>query len=150
MSDIPRSALYLGLAGLLPFLWGVGTAWFDPIAELTMAVVGPRFLAPFILIQYGTVILAFMSGVLWGFATKAEGQVAATGYALSVIPALYAYFLVGHGGAVTSSISLITAFIGLLGLDWLFWNQGLAPPWWMTLRVLLTAIVVACLGTNVI
>jgi hypothetical protein len=33
-----------------------------------------------------------------------------------------------------------------LALDWMFWKQGLAPEWWMALRVLLTAIVVICLA----
>jgi hypothetical protein len=89
-----------------------------------------------------------MSGVLWGFATKAEGRVAATGYALSVLPALWAFFMVG-GGAVAAGTSLIAGYVALLGLDYMFWKQGLAPPWWMRLRVLLTAVVVACLAVGV-
>ena len=93
---------------------------------------------------YGAVILSFMSGVLWGFATRATGSVAATGYALSVIPALWAFFMTG-GGPTSAGISLIAGFIGLLGLDWLFWKQELAPPWWMSLRVMLTVVVVASL-----
>jgi hypothetical protein len=143
-ASIPRSALILGLAGLLPFAWGVVTMFVPAAAALTMEVVGPRFIGPFVGLSYGTVILSFMSGVLWGFATRAEGSVAGTGYALSVLPALWAFFMVG-GGPVSAAIALIAGFVGLLGLDWLFWNQGLAPPWWMTLRVILTAGVVLCL-----
>ena len=41
--------------------------------------------------------------------------------------------------------ALAAGFVGLLGLDWSFWRQGLAPEWWMRLRILLTAIVVLCL-----
>ncbi|MEC7670198.1 MAG: DUF3429 domain-containing protein, partial [Pseudomonadota bacterium] len=41
-------------------------------------------------------------------------------------------------------------FIALLGLDFTFWRWGLAPAWWMQLRVLLTTLVVACLLTVVI
>lgn len=146
MSDarIPTSALVLGLAGLLPFAWGVVTMWIPAAAELTMGLVGPRFVGPYVGLSYGTVILSFMSGVLWGFATRAEGPVAATGYALSVLPALWAFFMVG-GGPVSAAIALIAGFVGLLGLDWLFWNQGLASGWWMKLRILLTAGVVLCL-----
>jgi len=33
----------------------------------------------------------------------------------------------------------------ILGLDWQFQAQGLAPRWWMRLRVMLTSVVVACL-----
>jgi hypothetical protein len=148
MTNIPKSALFLGLAGLLPFLWGAATVLVPGLAEWGVRAIGPRFAGPYVLLSYGTVILAFMSGVLWGFATRAEGQVAATGYALSVLPALWAFFFVG-GGPVSAAMYLIFGFIGLLGLDWMFWRQGLAPPWWMRLRVGLTAVVVFCLSTVV-
>jgi len=144
MMSIPRAPLFLGLAGLLPFTWGVATLWSEPLADFTVALVGPRFLGPYVLLSYGTVILSFMSGVLWGFATKAEGAVAASGYALSVLPALWAFFFVG-GGPTAAAVYLIFGFVGVLGLDWMFWRQGLAPPWWMTLRIGLTAVVCLCL-----
>lgn len=141
---IPRSALFLGLAGLLPFAWGVVTMLMPQAAQVTMSLIGPRFIGPYVGLSYGTVILSFMSGVLWGFATRAEGSVAASGYALSTLPALWAFFLVG-GGPVSAGIALIAGFVGLLGLDWMFWNQGLAPRWWMKLRLILTGGVVLCL-----
>lgn len=143
-TPIPRAALLLGLAGLLPFVWGVVTLWSPAAALQTVALVGPRFVGPYVGLFYGAVILSFMSGVLWGFATKAEGQVAASGYALSVLPALWAFFTTG-GGDDAAAVALIAGFIGLLGLDWLFWHHGLAPRWWMKLRVMLTAGVVLCL-----
>jgi len=149
MRDIPPSALFLGLAGLIPFLWGAATVLVPGLAEWGIRSIGPRFAGPYVLLSYGTVILAFMSGVLWGFATRAEGQVATSGYALSVIPALWAFFFVG-GGPVSAATYLILGFLGLLGLDWMFWRQGLAPPWWMRLRVALTAVVVFCLSTVVV
>ena len=89
-----------------------------------------------------------MSGVLWGFATKAEGARAATGYGLSVIPALWAFFMTG-GGPTTAGMNLIFGFLGLLALDFAFTNWGLTPRWWMSLRVLLTTIVVLCLAVGV-
>ena len=142
---IPRAPLLLGLAGLIPFLWGALTLVSGGAAELGVRTLGPRFVGPFVLLQYGTIILAFMSGVLWGFATRApEGQ-AATGYALSVLPALWAFFMVG-GGPTASAVYLIAGFAGLLLLDWSFWRRGLAPEWWMQLRILLTVAVVACLS----
>ena len=93
---------------------------------------------------YGAIILSFMSGVLWGFATKATGQMATASYVLSVIPALWAFFMTG-GGPTTAAVNLIVGFLGLLLLDWHFWRLGLAPPWWMHLRGLLTAIVILSL-----
>ncbi len=144
-APIPRSALVLGLAGLLPFAWGLVTIWVPSLALQTVAWVGPRFIGPYVGLFYGAVILSFMSGVLWGFATKAKGQVATTGYALSVLPALWAFFTTG-GGEQAAATSLMAGFVGLLALDWLFWNQGLAPPWWMKLRLILTGGVLLCLA----
>jgi hypothetical protein len=85
-----------------------------------------------------------MSGVLWGFATKAQGGQAATGYALSVLPALWAFFMIG-GGPVSAGMNLIAGFLALLVLDFAFWTWGLTPRWWIALRVILTGVVVLCL-----
>ena len=146
---IPRAPLLLGLAGLIPFLWGALTLVSPDLAQWGMNTLGPRFIAPFVLLNYGVIILCFMSGVLWGFATRAEGSQAALGYTLSVIPALGAFFMVG-GGAAQSAVYLMAGFIGLLALDWSFWRQELAPEWWMRLRILLTTVVVACLSLLVL
>lgn len=133
---IPRAPLLLGLAGLIPFLvcavaaLSGGTplaAWEDVIA-----------------LRYGIVILAFMSGVLWGFATRAEGRRAAIGYGLSVLPALWAFFTT-LGDVSQGLAALIAGFAALLLLDRHFWRQGLTPAWWMRLRVLLTSVVVVSL-----
>lgn len=145
---IPTAPLLLGLAGLIPFLWGAATYLFEPIASWGSNALGPRFVGPYVQLFYGSVILSFMSGVLWGFATKASGSRAATGYVLSVIPALWAFFMTG-GGPVSAGTNLIFGFAGLLILDFAFWTWGLTPPWWMRLRILLTSIVIACLAIGV-
>jgi hypothetical protein len=146
---IPRAPLFLGLAGLVPFAWGAATLMSDTLATSGASLLGPRFVGPYIQLSYGTVILSFMSGALWGFATKAEGRIAATGYALSVIPALWAFFFVG-GGPVSAAVYLMAGFVGILGLDWMFWSQGLAPRWWLALRLILTAGVILCLAPIVL
>ena len=147
MTQIPRSALILGLAGTIPFIWGVFTLIFPQIGLTFAQTFGGRFIGPYIQLSYGTIILAFMSGVLWGFATQA-GDKATLGYALSVIPALYAFFFVG-GGPYSASIYLALGFGGLICLDQLFTHWGLTPSWWMNLRILLTGIVVTCLIATV-
>lgn len=148
MSRIPRSALLLGLAGLIPFLWGAATYLNGDLQSWGLRVLGPRFVGPYVQLFYGSVILSFMSGVLWGFATKAEGRQAGVGYALSVLPALWAFFMTG-GGPVSAGGHLITGFAGLLLLDAAFWHWKLAPPWWMSLRLLLSGIVILCLAVGV-
>lgn len=151
MLQIPRAPLVLGLAGLLPFVWGAIIAMgafnvtmgdvSDGGYPLIVATDGKK-----LLIEYGTVILAFMSGVLWGFATKSNQPI---GYMLSVIPALWAFAMTG-GSPAAAGMNLIIGFAGLLLLDWQFWRQGLTPPWWMQLRVLLTTIVTICLISLVV
>ncbi len=148
MSSVPRAPLFLALAGLLPFLWSVATHYSDDLYAWSMANLGSRFVAPYLQLSYGTVILAFMSGVLWGFATKAGGSKAAVAYALSVLPALWAFFMVG-GGPVSAGMNLIFGFLGLLLLDAFFQLWGLTPRWWLALRVPLTAAVIACLSVGV-
>lgn len=145
LSSVPRAARVLGFAGLLPFVWGVLTMLWPPAAELTMRLLGPRFLGPYVALYYGTIILAFMSGVLWGFATRAEGRQAAIGYALSVVPALWVFLFAGNG-PVSTAINLMAGFLAVLAIDLSFWQQGLTPRWWMALRLPLTAGVIACLA----
>ena len=144
MTPIPKSALILGLAGLIPFLWGAASVLSPGLAVFGANSFGPLFTGTYLSLTYGTVILSFMSGVLWGFATKAEGSQAAVGYGLSVIPALWAFFMV-NGDPADAAINLLAGFVGLLLLDWQFWKQGLAPSWWMRLRLILTGVVAACL-----
>ena len=144
MTQIPRSALLLGLSGLIPFIWGAITVMVPSLAFWGQSALGGRFIGPFVQLFYGAIILSFMSGVLWGFATKATSQMATASYILSVIPALWAFFMTG-GGPTAAAVNLIVGFLGLLLLDWHFWRLGLAPPWWMHLRGLLTVIVILTL-----
>ena len=141
MMQIPRAPLLLGLAGLIPFIWGAMTILFPDLAIWGQMTLGGRFIGPYIQLSYGAIILAFMSGVLWGFAAKTDRAI---GYILSVIPALWAFLMTG-GGPVAAAMNLIVGFLGLLMLDWQFWRWGLTPPWWMQLRILLTAIVAVTL-----
>lgn len=148
MTRIPRIPLILGLAGLIPFLWGA----LNVLVPASIGLVGdwlpPLYRGTYVSLTYGTVILSFMSGVLWGFATRARGAEAGLGYALSVIPALWAFFMV-NGDPGNAAVNLAAGFAGLLLLDVSFWKQGLTPRWWLRLRLLLTAVVLACLAVPI-
>jgi hypothetical protein len=138
IAGIPRAPLILGLAGLIPFLWGAASVIWPGLAAWGLDALGSRFIGPYVQLFYGAVILSFMSGVLWGFATRTDGTM---GYVLSVLPALWAFFMTG-GGPTTAAANLVIGFIALLMIDWHFWTHEATPPWWMRLRVLLTVIVV--------
>ena len=145
MTAIPRAALIFGPAGLIPLVWGAFRQLYTALGDWAIAVFGPRFVGPYVSLSYGTVILAFMSGVLWGFATQARASVAAISYGRSVLPALWA-FLFGGGGPQSAARWLVGGFVGLLGLDFVFWRHRLVPDWWMQLRVMVTAAVLVCLA----
>ena len=148
MSTVPRVPLLLGLAGTLPFVWGAATYLNGDLHNWGTRALGARFVGPHVQLFYGSLILSFMSGILWGFATKTSGGKAATCYILSVLPALWAFLKTG-GGPVSAGLNLIVGFAALLLLDAAFWHWGLAPRWWMKLRILLTAIVVLSLSVGV-
>ena len=144
---IPAAPLALGLAGLIPFVWGTLSLFIPALQEFGSAAFGARFVGPYVQVFYGAIILAFMSGVLWGFATKSSGREAVVGYGLSVLPALWAFFATG-GGHSSAAIGLIIGYIGLLGIETWFVQRKLAPGWWMRLRLILSAVVITCLAAT--
>jgi hypothetical protein len=148
LEPIPRTALILGVAGLAPFVWGAATALLPGLASSAAQITGPLFVGSYVIVTYGTMILSFMSGALWGFATRSSGPEAASGYILSVAPALWGFFMV-NGSLGDAAVSLFAGFLGLLALDWHFWKLGTAPDWWLRLRVGLTAVVLACLAVPI-
>ena len=144
---IPAAPLALGLAGLIPFVWGTLSLFIPALQEFGSAAFGARFVGPYVQVFYGAIILAFMSGVLWGFATKSSGREAVVGYGLSVLPALWAFFAAG-GGHSSAALGLIIGYIGLLGIETWFVQRKLAPGWWMRLRLILSAVVITCLAAT--
>lgn len=141
MQSIPKPALWLGLAGLIPFMYGAATHLAPDLAVTPLA--GGAMLR-----LYGVVILCFMAGVLWGFVARAPQQewplyVASVAPALlAFVPAMFAPDLYeGQGGILV----VLAGFIILLAIDNWFSGRGLTPDWWMRLRTLLTAIVCICL-----
>ena len=145
MNRIPPAALVLGFAGLIPFIWAALL-----VLEISQGGNKPLPAAlggdgQLIMIRYGGIILAFMSGVLWGFATQASGNRAAAAYALSVIPALWWFFMPGSG-PVSALTNLAIGYVALLILDYAFHRWELAPAWWMSLRIQLTILVLICLA----
>jgi hypothetical protein len=139
---IPRPALLLGWAGVMPFaLFAMGSvlnihlwSW-----DSTMA-----------LRAYGACILSFMGGAQWGVLLPREGGHAPfLRYLLSVLPALLA-FLCLLIPSMPGLIGLVVGFLALLTYDVSTVRQGLAPRWYASLRVQLTLAVVALLGITVL
>lgn len=135
MSQIPRPALILGFAGLLPFIAGALAV------HGLMPGIGNPITGLLILQAYGAAILAFMGGCLWGFAAQA-GRTGWKEFTISVAPGLWAAVVAFSPDAL---VSLIIGFIFLFALDLMFRGWGLGPRWWIALRIPLTLGVLACL-----
>ncbi|MDB9966220.1 DUF3429 domain-containing protein, partial [Planktomarina temperata] len=67
---------------------------------------------------------------------------------LSVLPALWAAFVLASN-APEQLAALSAGFLALFGLDIVFFRHRLTPDWWLTLRALLTALVLTCLSVPV-
>ncbi|MDG4649025.1 DUF3429 domain-containing protein [Roseibacterium sp. SDUM158017] len=145
MTRIPAAPLLLGLAGLIPFLWGAATSLSPSLAAAASGLLPGRFIGGVVLQIYGMIILSFMAGVIWGYGTRAEAGRAGLFYALSVLPPIWAFFA-ASGATGPSLAALIAGFVALLSIDLTAVRAGLAPAWWMSLRLLLTAVVAICLA----
>ena len=146
---IPTGALILGLSGVLPFAWGAVTLLSEEAFNFGIENFGARFVGPLIQLSYGVIILCFMSGVLFGVATKMDDKNGSLGYILSVLPALWAFLSMGRG-PISDSISLIVGFLAVLLIDRHFYLLKLTPLWWMNLRTPLTFLVISLLGLGII
>lgn len=133
----PLPALVVGLAGLLPFIYGAMAAG-NPDISL-------EFAPPLLMVEiFGPIVFAYMSGVFWGFAT-AENQADSWGWlGLSILPAIYVFVAMFAAPGETLTILLI-GFPALLPIDYLFWRVNMTPRWWMALRIVLTVVVTAAL-----
>ncbi|MGR3502223.1 DUF3429 domain-containing protein [Pseudaestuariivita sp.] len=138
----PRLAFALTWLGMLPFLAATGLALLpEPASPGYLGLLYPSDSFA-ILAGYGVVIFAFMSGVLWGLAASPSGTEEAPqiAYLLAVLPALAAFFLatthiLGSPSDRASLVWLMLGFPALLLLDALFLRWGLAPAWWLKLRL---------------
>ena len=135
---IPRPALILGWAGVIPFALLAAASVLDIQAWSLDPAMALR--------AYGACILSFMGGAQWGVLLPREaGHAPFFRYLVSVLPALLA-FLCLLIPSTPGLIGLIVGFLALLAYDLLTVRQGLAPRWYASLRIQLTLAVVVLLG----
>jgi hypothetical protein len=130
-TDVPRPAVALGAAGLLPALACLGAVLFGP-ADWRDQV----FLIGTL---YAAVILSFLGGTWWALSCTHTPQSELTPLlAFSVIPPLAAWvaaFFLNRA----SLIVMAALFIAGLAVDRRLLKLGLAPSWWFNLRLPLSA-----------
>jgi hypothetical protein len=127
-APIPRPALALGLAGLIPFAAASGVFAFGP-PELG----GPALLA---LLGYGATVLSFLGGARWGLEIG-RGTPRALVLAVSTLPSLVAWGLLV--APRLDAVQQLSGFIAAFILQWIWDSRDPdAPPWYPRLRTLLT------------
>lgn len=130
-TDVPPPAKLLGLAGLLPQL-----------AAALLVALGPldwRFTALALAFAYAALILSFLGGLWWGLAAAAR-QVPDWIYWAAVAPSLFALatcipWSIGTDWPGPSLIALGLAILVSLFVDMRLDRMGIAPRWWLGLRL---------------
>lgn len=136
----PRLAVWLGFAGLIPFLASAGGALF---------LTGSNDFAITALIGYGAVILSFLGGVRWGISiapdSRLDDESRSRELLVSIIPSVIAWSAL----LAPAALSILTLGISFAALLWLDRRAGRArvfPRWYTRLRLPLSIAALACLG----
>jgi len=130
MARPPLPALALGASGLLPA--------FAACVAVLMGPVEWRASAATVCATYAAIILSFLGGAWWGLASRGDGghwpRPPVAVFAASVLPSLAAW-----GALLLDRMSglmlLGLLFLAVLPGDAWLARGGLAPAWWLSLRV---------------
>ncbi|MCS6853249.1 MAG: DUF3429 domain-containing protein [Elioraea sp.] len=139
-SSLPSAALWLGVAGLTPFLATAG-----------VVLLGPEGWGGFALgvhVSYAAAILSFLGAVHWGLALRAAAAEAwATGrrLAFGVVPALIGWAALLVPDAIGLAV-LIAAFLAVWAAEEIAGRQGLVPLGYLWLRRGLTLVAVVAMS----
>ncbi|WP_192499183.1 DUF3429 domain-containing protein [Skermanella pratensis] len=150
LSDTPRPALALGLAGLIPFYLGAAAVWLAPPPWNVYALQ--------VQVLYAATILSFLGAVHWGLALANQGggpprpgnpapAMTWTRLGWSVVPPLVAWVAVAMT-AVPGLVTFIIAFGAMYLGDRAAVRAGHAPAWYLPMRRVLTAMVILALALS--
>ncbi len=128
---IPRPALLLGLAGLVPFWVLAALMSTNSILGMTRSQIGLA------LVAYAAVIVSFLGGIRWGLATGGPKPTSAQHYQMAVVPSLVAWATLAL--PIEPALLILGVFTLVLGpVDRRLVTEGLAPPWYGRLRLILS------------
>lgn len=143
MQDIPRPALVLGAAGLIPFFAGAVGLWMlnQPYAGLALVLE----------LQYAAIILSFLGAAHWGPAIAGHGGDRPSWSRLGwpVAPALAGWAAIQFPPAL-GLLLLAVAFAVAWAVDRWAVHKGFAPAWYAPLRKGLSIGVLLCLGASLL
>ncbi|MAK10420.1 MAG: DUF3429 domain-containing protein [Rhizobiales bacterium TMED83] len=136
---IPRSALILGVLGLVPFVAGGVLVWLPQVQNIAPTI-------PPLVFFYAALIVSFLGGVRWGAAmqNRAMGAVLARELCASVVPTLIT--LACYILSLPAAIAMLLVLIISQGLvDILAARQNKLVGWYAPLRLLLSGVAGAAL-----
>ena len=137
--NIPKAALILGLAGVLPFIV------FGLLAMTLGAEIVTPTQADALLIGYGAIILSFMAGVRWGLALTAHNESdQAVQMMVSVVPPLIAWTACFMPFAYALPLLTLT-HAAVAVWDIRAMHNGRGPVWYAKLRMILASLAVGIL-----
>ncbi|MBQ0762205.1 DUF3429 domain-containing protein [Marinobacter psychrophilus] len=137
MIAVARLAIFVGLAGLIPFIGAIVALFLMPHHSI---VVSNWFYT------YSAGILAFMAGVYWTIALQREDRCYPMSPLVSMLFSQIFFIAAGVGLLVTSpwkAVLFTVAFLGLYLVD-ARWMKIYWPAWYLRLRLGLTLTVVVC------
>lgn len=128
----PALPRLLGFAGLLPQL-AAGYVLLENNPDW-------RFTALAMAYAYAALIFSFLGGLWWGLAATAGDRAPKWLWVAAVIPSLVALvsawpWATGGSWPGPSMVTLGLGLIASLMVDWRVQNRGIAPEWWLSLRV---------------
>ncbi|MEQ9609154.1 MAG: DUF3429 domain-containing protein [Kiloniellaceae bacterium] len=133
---MPRPAMVLGFAGLLPFLAGAAGAW---------AAGSPAYIIVINMqMAYGAVILSFLGAVHWGLAMAQEDAARWRHLGFSVAPALAGWLAL----ILPNPLGLVLLVLGFVAVFFADLRSPRLPPWYKALRKPLTLVTILCLAAS--
>lgn len=142
MGKSPKPALYLGLAGLIPFI-------SPPLLMAVTEVYYPEL--AYAQLAYGASIVSFLGGARWGFALPESSPAKPDWINLSnsVVPSLLAWVAVLFCDNMITATLLVVMGLGIS----LHYDLSLLPTypsWFKALRSVLTVVAVFSLAATLI
>ncbi|XP_015340557.1 transmembrane protein 69 [Marmota monax] len=132
LPDSPKPALYITLAGLIPFI-------APPLIMVMTKTYIPEL--AFTQMAYGASFLSFLGGVRWGFALP-EGSPAKPDYlnlANSATPIVFSWFAILFSEGLSEAIVLVIIGLGIALHVELFLLPHY-PNWFKALRIVVTLV----------
>jgi hypothetical protein len=139
LAQVPRPALILGFAGLIPFIACAAGAWASEIGDSLILVTAQ--------VGYGAIVLGFLGAVHWGLAiaeAAADNWRRLLPAVLPVIVGWVAFMLPAPLGLAL----LALGFAGAYFADRAAVTANRAPAWYAALRKPLTLVVLLSLAAS--